>query len=493
MVMTNETNQLSEREREILKLVASGLSNQQIANQLGISINTVKVHLRNVFGKIGAASRTEATMYAVRTGIITIHKEEQETAQLSKPLEPFVASKVDFPQTQTTATIVSSETQESEIPQVSTTSPLVVEQLPQPLEVVVPVQQVKAKDRVVNTRPARSPYQVRIMLIVGALALVLAVVTAAVWITRLPQARAPEALASPDNPPRWRQLPALDIARAAFGIATVADQVYVIGGENQTGVLASVIRYDARSNTWTALSNKPTPVADVRAVNVGGKIYVPGGRSSANPQDITDVVERYDPRTQTWESLPKLPAPRSAYALAALEGKVYLFGGWDGKSYRGEVFEFDPDQSVWHERSKMETPRAFADAAVVENSVFVLGGEDEQGALRANEVYIPGQEETQPWLRRAPMPEARSRFGTAVVLAFIHVVGGDPEGSQAVKYNVRTDSWDTFVAAPQAVGSQPGVIQQDELMLVVGGKLADTYSTLVQGYQALFTISLPQP
>src|SRR4028119_1695018 len=70
--MINETQQLSERERQILYLVASGRSNQQIANELGISINTVKVHLRNIFGKIGAASRTEATMYAVRAGLIDV-------------------------------------------------------------------------------------------------------------------------------------------------------------------------------------------------------------------------------------------------------------------------------------------------------------------------------------------------------------------------------------------------------------------------------------
>src|SRR3954447_23704369 len=76
--MSTDLRQLSEREQEILRLVAEGLSNQQIANQLGVSINTVKVHLRNVFGKIGAASRTEATMYAVRTGIVTVDRQATE-------------------------------------------------------------------------------------------------------------------------------------------------------------------------------------------------------------------------------------------------------------------------------------------------------------------------------------------------------------------------------------------------------------------------------
>src|SRR6476646_8372363 len=70
--MSNDTSQISEREREILRLVATGATNQQIASQLNISINTVKVHLRNIFGKIGVASRTEATVYAVRSGLVQI-------------------------------------------------------------------------------------------------------------------------------------------------------------------------------------------------------------------------------------------------------------------------------------------------------------------------------------------------------------------------------------------------------------------------------------
>ena len=61
---------LSEREIEILQLVSQGKSNKEIAAELFISVNTVKVHLANIFAKIGVSSRTEATLYAIEYGIV---------------------------------------------------------------------------------------------------------------------------------------------------------------------------------------------------------------------------------------------------------------------------------------------------------------------------------------------------------------------------------------------------------------------------------------
>ncbi len=59
---------LSDRERHVLKQVARGLSNKQIARQLAISENTVRNHLTGIFRKLRATNRTEAVMNALRDG-----------------------------------------------------------------------------------------------------------------------------------------------------------------------------------------------------------------------------------------------------------------------------------------------------------------------------------------------------------------------------------------------------------------------------------------
>jgi DNA-binding CsgD family transcriptional regulator/pimeloyl-ACP methyl ester carboxylesterase len=61
---------LSDREVEVLRLVAAGKSNQQIADDLVISQNTVIRHVSNIYAKTGAANRAEATAYAARQGLI---------------------------------------------------------------------------------------------------------------------------------------------------------------------------------------------------------------------------------------------------------------------------------------------------------------------------------------------------------------------------------------------------------------------------------------
>jgi LuxR family maltose regulon positive regulatory protein len=61
---------LSEREIEVLELVAEGLTNQQVASRLFLSLHTIKAHTRNIYGKLGVHSRTEAVARARALGVL---------------------------------------------------------------------------------------------------------------------------------------------------------------------------------------------------------------------------------------------------------------------------------------------------------------------------------------------------------------------------------------------------------------------------------------
>jgi DNA-binding NarL/FixJ family response regulator len=63
---------LTPREREVLQLVAEGLTNKAIARQLHISDHTVKFHVNALMGKLGAQSRTEAVVRATRLGLLLL-------------------------------------------------------------------------------------------------------------------------------------------------------------------------------------------------------------------------------------------------------------------------------------------------------------------------------------------------------------------------------------------------------------------------------------
>ena len=66
----NAFHELSDRELEVLKLIAEGLSNAQIASRLYVSEKTVKSHVSNILGKLHLADRTQAAVFAWRQGVV---------------------------------------------------------------------------------------------------------------------------------------------------------------------------------------------------------------------------------------------------------------------------------------------------------------------------------------------------------------------------------------------------------------------------------------
>ena len=69
---------LTERETEVLKLLARGLSNKEIGRSLTISDRTAKTHVGNILAKLGLPSRTQAALYAVRIGLVSADEATRE-------------------------------------------------------------------------------------------------------------------------------------------------------------------------------------------------------------------------------------------------------------------------------------------------------------------------------------------------------------------------------------------------------------------------------
>jgi DNA-binding NarL/FixJ family response regulator len=77
---------LTEREFQVLRLAAQGLTNYDIAQRLYISVRTVEAHLTHIYGKLGVGSRTEAVVHAMRQGWIPA-----EESPLAAPEDPWAA------------------------------------------------------------------------------------------------------------------------------------------------------------------------------------------------------------------------------------------------------------------------------------------------------------------------------------------------------------------------------------------------------------------
>ncbi len=382
-----ETQDLSEREIEILALVATGKSNKEIAQVLYISSNTVKVHLRNIFAKLGVTSRTEASMVAYRDNLIA-----------------------------------------SPAPPVSAEAP------PPPSEPPAPLQ------------PAPTQPSLRPLLLGAAIVLLLIILGTAAF--RAIQAAAPaSATVIPEQvtvESRWNAHASLPSPRTGLAAVTLNDSIYVIGGEVDGLPTGELLRFDPATAQWETLAPKPTPVRDIQAAVLGGRIYVPGGEVESG--GVSASLEIYNPGDDSWSQGSALPVGLSAYSLAAFEGKLYLFGGWDGSSFVGRVFSFDPDLNVWEEKSSLPTARGFSGAAVIGGKIFVIGGFDGKSAFSENWMYSPERDHPadSPWNEAAPLPEGRYTLGLVSLADKIHLIGGkgasDGNFSQ-MDYTPQSDTW----------------------------------------------------
>lgn len=475
--MSDQNDVLSDRELEILQLVATGAANKEIARRLVISPNTVKVHLRNIFAKIGVSSRTEATLYAIQIGLI-------KPSGVIEAVEP---TGDDDDEEEANAS--------ANTPVTAIGTPPARAETEQQLVYTTPVPIVETVDLPTH-RPA---WQYALLVLLAIL-----LVTAGVFGSRLLSPAFPTATLSPLDSPsataaalaRWSSKAELPEPRKGMGIVEYSGGFYVIAGETAEGIDGALQKYAIAEDSWQVLESKPTPVTEVQAAVIGEMIYVPGGRLPAG--ESSDVLEVYDPRQGQWETRASLPKPLSGYGLAPFEGRLYLFGGRNGEQYSENVYEYDPQADEWQERTPLSEPRAFAAATVEGGRILLFGGYNGERTLDLNEAYYPTRdlEGEDPWETNEPMPEGSYGMGISNLAGVTFLLGGADDsatGSQPVKlqYIARSNEWAEFDAPPIEVGAHNGLIAYGNFLHILGGESEDGISSTHQAYQAMFTISIP--
>lgn len=430
-----EKNPLSQRETEILQLLAQGKSNKEIATDLVISVNTVKVHISNIFQKINVSSRAEAMVFALENGLIEAPRQETP--------EPQIITKV------------------------------------------VEVESVKLG-------------WLRKFWWLLAIALVLLALGFAVIFSRSTILSQPTPTPNPyqnlisEN--RWQSYENLSSAREGMSVASYKSELFVIGGETLEGISSLNQSFDTRNNRWALREPKPTPAKNALALQVAGKLYIFGGENRDGKP--TDLLEIYDPETDTWSTGAKGPKALSRYAATSVDGKIFFFGGWDGTAFSKETYIYEPSNDTW--TTGIPCPLAFADAhAIPANNLFlIIGGTVDNASVTTVRIYSPNKksEPDAAWSEPLDFFEAKEIIGAQMIGDSVVVFSRVDEEKLLISYySLQSETWShsTDNHAP-VFAENPSLVNLSGSVFFIGGRTRDgELSDHFARYQAVFTIMIP--
>jgi len=446
---------LSERELELVTLLSKGLSNREIARKLSISPNTVKVHLRNIYGKLQVSSRTEATMLAVRMGWVAVSQLTGGEAGADLPTAPTAA-------------------ENAQAAPIGPGSALVTD------------------SGGMRWRPL-ALWQ-RIYLVISGL-----LVALGLWLIWPNSAERPAPFTdrpvqavtrSQAQASRWKAVAQMPTPRDRLAVVAHNGRIYAIGGETVSGITGLVEIYLPEEDSWVRGADKPLPVANAGAVVLGGRIYVPGG--SLSDGQVSSQLEVYDPSASapgTWGSASPMPRGLSAYAIAAHNGNLYVFGGWDGKAYVAEAYRYDPGQDAWSAVSPMKAGRAFTGAGAIGDHIYVVGGYDGQAELAACEAYAPA---TDSWDTCLSMNVPRGGIGVAVIADTLYAIGGGWKSYLVENeyFSPASGTWSTFPSPLLQEWRNLGAAANGTYLYAIGG-WDGGFLGVNQAYRAIYRLYMP--
>ena len=435
-VASGDGRELSERELEILRLVVTGVTNREIALRLFISPNTVKVHLRNIFGKLGVESRTEAALVAIQRGWFAVPRDAPDEPAAVKPVRGLSWGRRGFLLGGLAAALAVALW-----PRASETSG-------------------RSGSAMTDDAPAASGGT------------------------------------SPEPLRRWSQRAAMPEPRQRFACAAWKDRIVVIGGDTAAGVTADVLLYDPVSDRWSVGATKPIAVSNVAAATIADEILVPGGYDSDG--QVRPEVEVYNAVQDAWHRTAPMPEGRCAYALAVADGKLFLLGGWDGQRYVSDVWAFDPREGRWDTLAPLPSARGFAAAGCIDGRIFVVGGLDGVRELADTLVYDPaaGDSGESPWKLAAPLQQPRAGLGLTAAGRWLYAIGGGWGGGMTCNevYDAARDRWEAFPSPILGQWRTLGVAAVNSALgtdvFAIGGWAGERLA-LNQAYRAVLSVYLP--
>lgn len=423
---------LSDRELDVLRGLAAGAANKDIADDLSISPLTVKTHLRNIYTKLGVSTRTEAMTVAMQKGLVVVPGATAVEDSRDGQLVPVLVAGGD--------------------------SPLAPE---------------KADE--VLAGPSHRWRNLSLALL--ALLLVAAGLVFIQWRSGGQEVAAtPPFEEQPIGDSRWLASRPLPEARSGQALAAFGLEVYLIGGEVESGVVNDVLVFDSRDRSWRQVTEKPMAVTGTMADELFGEIYVPGGLQA--DKQPTDVVEVYSPTQDAWRRTAPLPQPIAGALVVAEGGYLYVFGGWNGQTVLDTAYVYDPAADSWRPLAAMPQPRTGAAGDALTGRIYVVGGSNGREDQQSCYTYIPAND---TWDTCPDLLQPRTGAGATVLLNKLYVIGGssevEPGSVHGELFDPNTAAW-TVLSLPQEAVPwlQPGVTHIENRIYAMGGQQANGLS-----------------
>lgn len=397
----SEIVSLSEREIEILKLVATGVSNKEIASSLNISPNTVKVHLRNIFTKANLNSRTEATLYAIRLGLVdapmqpgarTSDEVNGEGTPAVKPM-PWPWLIIGLAVVIVGAVLGWRAASSRNL----ATAPS-VERWSESVEMPIPLTDFSAM--AMNGK----------VFIIGGLSL---------------DGMNDQTLILDQASKKWTNGAELPLSVSNSATAGIGEEIVLIGGTSEDGAASNTVQlYDPLTNIWSAGSSLPVSLTEACAVAYEGSIWLFGGRHDA---EISNSIYRSADLAQSWQLVGSLPTKLAGSGCAVSENRILIFGGETETGMTNQVWSVAParitDTTIdWTRLSNMPFAAKGFPFTGLASGVYVFDVSGTSAGYRYDS-------DANTWETVQPSP-APSGAGTRAVAdgAVIHLLGGTRQG-----------------------------------------------------------------